>query len=99
MIGARLLHKYSGEAKTFADLLYLSLTTLIGSRTLGEEYCDIVHVEKDSRSLPSITVSLILQSCFNVGLVTRYFSLEHRYFIRQEVEVLLTTSSNYCSKL
>ncbi|KAG9875077.1 hypothetical protein KCV05_g22472, partial [Aureobasidium melanogenum] len=39
--------------RTFADLLYLSLTTLAGNRTLGEEYCDIVQVEDDTLRLPS----------------------------------------------
>lgn len=57
--GARILHQYSSEAKAFADLLYMSLTTLRGSRTLGEEYCDIVHVESESQRLPSLEVSLM----------------------------------------
>ncbi|RPA93977.1 hypothetical protein L873DRAFT_1830480 [Choiromyces venosus 120613-1] len=48
--GARILHKYSLEAKTFADLLYLSLTTLRNARTLGEEYCDILHKLQSSLS-------------------------------------------------
>jgi peroxin-10 len=39
--------------RTFADLLYLSLTTLVGNRTLGEEYCDIVQVEDDTLRLPN----------------------------------------------
>lgn len=51
--GARFLHKYMLETKTIADLLYLSLTTLRGARTLGEEYCDIVHVDEQHR-LPSL---------------------------------------------
>ncbi|KAL9092465.1 MAG: hypothetical protein Q9159_000812 [Coniocarpon cinnabarinum] len=43
--GARILHNYATETRTAADLIYLTLTTLIGNRTLGEEYCDIVQVE------------------------------------------------------
>ncbi|EPS39355.1 hypothetical protein H072_6848 [Dactylellina haptotyla CBS 200.50] len=54
LYGARILHKFNTEAKVLADLLYLGITTLIGSRTLGEEYCDIVHVDADSRRLPNI---------------------------------------------
>ncbi|MCJ1443178.1 MAG: peroxisome biogenesis factor 10 [Stictis urceolatum] len=53
--GARFLHKFAPEARTFADLLYLSCTTLIGNRTLGEEYCDIVQIEGNSRKLPAIS--------------------------------------------
>lgn len=44
--GARTAHAWTSEARTFADLLYLSLTTLPGNRTLGEEYCDLVQVEE-----------------------------------------------------
>ncbi|KAH0541908.1 hypothetical protein FGG08_003628 [Glutinoglossum americanum] len=52
--GARFVHNYASEANTFADLLYLGLTTFVGNRTLGEEYCDIVQVEDDTLRLPSI---------------------------------------------
>lgn len=38
-----------------SDSLYLGLTTLIGNRTLGEEYCDIVQVEDDTLRLPDIS--------------------------------------------
>jgi peroxin-10 len=55
LYGARFLHTYTTEARTFADLLYLGLTTLIGNRTLGEEYCDIVQIEDDTLKLPSIS--------------------------------------------
>ncbi|KAF3916780.1 hypothetical protein ABW20_dc0108164 [Dactylellina cionopaga] len=54
LYGARILHKFNTEAKVLADLLYLGITTLVGSRTLGEEYCDIIHVDADSRRLPHL---------------------------------------------
>jgi peroxin-10 len=43
--GARSAHAWAAETRTFADALYLCLTTLLGNRTLGEEYCDLVQVE------------------------------------------------------
>ncbi|KAL2261585.1 hypothetical protein VTK26DRAFT_3825 [Humicola hyalothermophila] len=43
--GARSAHSWATETRTFADALYLCLTTLLGNRTLGEEYCDLVQVE------------------------------------------------------
>jgi peroxin-10 len=52
--GARFLHTYTNEARTFSDFLYLALTTFIGNRTLGEEYCDIIQVEDDTLRLPSV---------------------------------------------
>lgn len=44
-LGARSAHAWTAETRTAADLLYLGLTTLLGNRTLGEEYCDLVQVE------------------------------------------------------
>ncbi|KAK4672566.1 peroxisome biogenesis factor 10 [Podospora pseudopauciseta] len=43
--GARSAHSWATETRTIGDALYLCLTTLIGNRTLGEEYCDLVQVE------------------------------------------------------
>ncbi|KAI5271796.1 hypothetical protein E4T47_04844 [Aureobasidium subglaciale] len=53
LYGARFAQTNMTGTRTFADLLYLSLTTLVGNRTLGEEYCDIVQVEDDTLRLPS----------------------------------------------
>ncbi|RYO93690.1 hypothetical protein DL764_007945 [Monosporascus ibericus] len=47
LLGARSAHAWAAESCTLADLLYLCLTTLIGNRTLGEEYCGLVQVEED----------------------------------------------------
>lgn len=55
LYGARFMHTYTNEAKTFSDILYLGLTTFIGNRTLGEEYCDIIQVEDDTLQLPEIS--------------------------------------------
>ncbi|KAL2023468.1 hypothetical protein VTK56DRAFT_2464 [Thermocarpiscus australiensis] len=46
--GARSAHAWATETRTLADALYLCLTTLLGNRTLGEEYCDLVQVEAPS---------------------------------------------------
>ena len=53
LYGARFSYKYTSEAQTVTELLYLGCTTLLGNRTLGEEYCDIIQVEDDSLQLPS----------------------------------------------
>lgn len=52
--GARFVHNYATEGRAVADILYLGLTTFVGNRTLGEEYCDILQVEEDSGRLPSL---------------------------------------------
>ncbi|KAF7718341.1 Uncharacterized protein PECH_001064 [Penicillium ucsense] len=62
--GARYAHTHSDAIKHLTELLYFSLTTAIGNRTLGEEYCDLVQLEDDTLRLPAITrrVGYILSS-------------------------------------
>ncbi|OSS53637.1 hypothetical protein B5807_01644 [Epicoccum nigrum] len=52
--GARTAHTYTSETRVSSELLYLFLTTFLGNRTLGEEYCDIVQVEAHSGRLPAL---------------------------------------------
>ena len=54
LYGSHFSQTYTSEARTFTELLYLGLTTFIGNRTLGEEYCDIHQVESQSQQLPAI---------------------------------------------
>lgn len=54
LYGSRFAHRWDSEARTFTELLYLGLTTFIGNRTLGEEYCDIYQVENETQKLPAI---------------------------------------------
>ncbi|KAJ6145569.1 Zinc finger RING-type [Penicillium chermesinum] len=62
--GARFAHTYSDAIKYLTELLYFTLTTAIGNRTLGEEYCDLVQLEDDTLHLPTISrrVGYILSS-------------------------------------
>ncbi|KAJ5147558.1 hypothetical protein N7526_000910 [Penicillium atrosanguineum] len=53
--GARFAHTYSDSIKHVTELVYFSLTTAIGNRTLGEEYCDLVQLEDDTLRLPAIS--------------------------------------------
>lgn len=51
--GARFAHAHSDSIKHLTEVLYFALTTFIGNRTLGEEYCDLVQLEDDTLRLPS----------------------------------------------
>lgn len=51
LYGSRFAHNYNLEARTFTELLYLGLTTLVGNRTMGEEYCDIIQISDSSLRL------------------------------------------------
>ncbi|KAI9717516.1 MAG: hypothetical protein M1812_004657 [Candelaria pacifica] len=87
MYGARFVHNYTSEAKTFADLLYLGLTTFVGNRTLGEEYCDIVQIEHDTLRLPLIRrrAGYILTSILLPYSLTRILPAFRRR-VRQKLE-------------
>ena len=52
--GARFAHTYLSESRVVGEVLYLGLTTLLGNRTLGEEYTDIVQVESEGGRLPAL---------------------------------------------
>ncbi|GAO47100.1 hypothetical protein SAICODRAFT_33308 [Saitoella complicata NRRL Y-17804] len=54
ILGARWLHHNSRELKLFSEILYLSLTTLAGIRTLGEEYTDMLYADSKNRSRPTL---------------------------------------------
>lgn len=52
LYGSRVAHTYASESRTFSELLYLGLTTLVGNRTLGEEYCDLIQIHATDLRLP-----------------------------------------------
>ena len=54
LFGARFAHRHSTTTAHLTELLYLCLTTLLGNRTLGEEYCDVIQVEDDTLRLASL---------------------------------------------
>ncbi|KAL8803202.1 MAG: hypothetical protein Q9182_003303 [Xanthomendoza sp. 2 TL-2023] len=54
LYGQRFTQTHTSELSTFSELLYLSLTTFIGNRTLGEEYCDIIQVQGEDGRAPAV---------------------------------------------
>lgn len=55
VFGARATHAIAPELRSVAALVYFSLTTLPGNRTLGEEYCDLVQVTTaENGKLPTL---------------------------------------------
>ena len=54
LLGARRAHQYSSTTSHLAELIYLCVTTLLGNRTLGEEYCDVIQVESETLRLASL---------------------------------------------
>ncbi|RMZ91245.1 hypothetical protein DV736_g1543, partial [Chaetothyriales sp. CBS 134916] len=66
LLGVRFAHKYSAATSHLSELLYLCLTTLLGNRTLGEEYCDVIQVDANTLRAPILPqrVSYILSVVF-----------------------------------
>ena len=96
LYGARTEHKWVNEASVFTELLYLSLTTLIGNRTLGEEYTDIVQVEDITpHRLPSLTrrTSYIVFSVLLPYALGRFLPAFRRKF-RSKLEATIRHSKN-----
>ncbi len=73
LYGSRFAHTYSSEARTLSELLYLGLTTLVGNRTLGEEYCDVIQISDRDLRLPSFErrAGYILSSILLPYILTR----------------------------
>ncbi|KAF2474810.1 uncharacterized protein BDR25DRAFT_301442 [Lindgomyces ingoldianus] len=88
--GARFAHTYTSETRVFGELLYLGLTTLIGNRTLGEEYCDIIQVEGENGRLPALgrRAGYILSSILGPYLLGRVLPVFRRR-IRAKLEANL----------
>lgn len=51
--GSRVAHTYMSELDAAAKFLYLTFTTVLGSRTLGEEYTDLFYTNSDGSGIPS----------------------------------------------
>jgi peroxin-10 len=75
LLGARVAHKYSTATSTLSELLYLCLTTLLGNRTLGEEYCDVIQISSASRSLP--LPNLLQRLCYIISVTLTPWALSH----------------------
>ncbi|KAK9446429.1 Pex12 amino terminal region-domain-containing protein [Limtongia smithiae] len=81
--GTRFLHTFSTELTLAAALVYHCLTTLAGTRTLGEEYCNIFQVDKSRRSLPSLgrRAGYVLTSAFAPYIIIKCMpALRRRLF-------------------
>ncbi|KAL1303855.1 hypothetical protein AAFC00_000311 [Neodothiora populina] len=93
--GARFAHTYATDLRTLADLLYLCLTTLVGNRTLGEEYCDIVQLEEYGLNVQATLPQVWRRGAYIVGTVLVPYSLQKilpafRRKLRAKLDISLT---------
>lgn len=95
LYGSRFAHSYNLEARTFTELLYFGLTTLVGNRTLGEEYCDIIQISDASLRLPPFCrrAGYILSTVLLPYTLTKFLPA-FRNRVRLKLEANLQQKSN-----
>ncbi|KAF2076026.1 hypothetical protein CYY_002686 [Polysphondylium violaceum] len=71
--GPRFIMNKQNESKLLANTLYFILTTMIGSQTLGEEYCNLRKIKDRSFSIPNLYNRINLY----------FFQLLGPYFIKK----------------
>ncbi|GAA5854720.1 hypothetical protein JCM3766R1_000628 [Sporobolomyces carnicolor] len=94
LLGTRWLQKWSKELHHGSRLAYFGLTTLLGSQTLGEEYCDILQYQTRNRKPPSHARRAALVSLHVVVpyLLARLYSDARRALVARQ-EALKASSS------
>ncbi|CAO3632644.1 unnamed protein product [Mucor hiemalis] len=76
--GARRQHQWQKEIDTLSDFCYYGLTTLLGTQTLGEEYCDIVQINQYTQTYPGILRRFMLVFAQSVLPYAKQPSLKER---------------------
>ncbi|MCJ1227531.1 peroxisome biogenesis factor 10 [Toensbergia leucococca] len=90
LYGSRFTHTHTPLLETSTSLLYHALTTLLGNRTLGEEYTDMIQIDAATLSLPPFTqrLSYILSTILLPYTLSKFLpSLRAR--IRKSLETSL----------
>lgn len=79
--GSRWVNNNAARLQEISKLIYLSLTTLPGSQTLGEEYCNIVQFDAFANNLPNLyrRAILILVEVFSPRLCARLYARVRQY--------------------
>ena len=78
--GTRFQHLWQKEINTLSDVCYYSLTTLLGSQTLGEEYCDIVQINNSTLTYPRwmVYTHTYIYICINLTIANNAIYIQHR---------------------
>ncbi|GAA5979513.1 hypothetical protein JCM10908_002953 [Rhodotorula pacifica] len=79
-LGTRWLQGWTKELQQGSRLAYFGLTTLLGTQTLGEEYCDIMQYERTTRKPPSRTrrIAMVLLHVVFPYLLARSYAKARR---------------------
>ncbi|GAN02866.1 peroxisome biosynthesis protein [Mucor ambiguus] len=95
-LGARRQHVWQKEINTISDICYYGLTTLLGTQTLGEEYCDIVQINHYNQTYPGLVRRFLL--VFTQAVLPYIYTrgaaeLKKRSRVQQQVDIDTSTQS------
>lgn len=86
--GSAFIHMHSGTIKRLVNLLYLGITTLVGARTLGEEYVDLHYMNRDGRRLPKLMQRLaFILSYIGGSVLFKWFLSKMQQLTRNEKRI------------
>ncbi|KAI8444156.1 Pex12 amino terminal region-domain-containing protein [Phakopsora pachyrhizi] len=91
--GVRWVNSRTNEIQEFCRLIYFGLTTLPGTQTLGEEYCDIIQISSFTEKIPSILhrLNLIFLQVFSKRILTKLYRSAYRKILPL---ISITTSTS-----
>lgn len=84
--GVRLTHNWAAQIQAASTLLYLGLTSLAGSRTLGEEYTDIFYLTPDRKIPSNVKIGLYVLTSGLAPLILPKLALTLKNLIRKSRE-------------
>ncbi|KAI9619324.1 hypothetical protein H4Q26_012008 [Puccinia striiformis f. sp. tritici PST-130] len=90
--GSRWVNNNLTKLQEASKLIYLSLTTLPGSQTLGEEYCDIIQFDGFQNTLPTLyrRVILIIIEVFSPQLFTKVYKVLCLDLLKKKLHLILS---------
>ncbi|GBM55472.1 Peroxisome biogenesis factor 10 [Araneus ventricosus] len=87
-LGIPLWIKWKDFSSVFSDALFFSLTTLSGLQTLGEEYSNVIQVDRNLKSIPSKWVRFTDISLRTFGY---YFLLRFQTWLENQLSSISPT--------
>lgn len=96
--GVRFTHNWAAQIQAASTLLYLGLTSLAGSRTLGEEYTDIFYLTPDRKIPSNVRIGMYVLASGLTPLVLPRLALTLRNSIRKLREKHRTPNSQNIEK-
>lgn len=95
--GQRFINTYTSEVTVASKALYLFLTTVMGSRTLGEEYVDLIYVVRSGKRLPKLLSRLgfVLSYALIPYLISRLVKKIRNQYDENKAPAIIKFFSDY----